>query len=137
MGIQLAHFNKGFFLFCMRRETPPIKETNKFAIALGALFLLALVLVAAIGFSSMGIGASNDNNAARVDPMAAPQGVTSFPEVKGMKKEEAKAFVLEKNPNLNVQYVPEGSMVTRDYVTNRVRLFLDADDNVQSEAQIG
>ncbi|KAA8499751.1 Subtilisin-chymotrypsin inhibitor-2A [Porphyridium purpureum] len=48
-----------------------------------------------------------------------------FQAVVGMKCEEAKKFILEKEPGLLVQCIPFGSMVTMDYSDERVRVFHD------------
>eukprot|EP01104_Vermistella_antarctica_P020191 TRINITY_DN84_c0_g1_i1.p2 TRINITY_DN84_c0_g1~~TRINITY_DN84_c0_g1_i1.p2 ORF type:complete len:105 (+),score=14.03 TRINITY_DN84_c0_g1_i1:84-398(+) len=46
-----------------------------------------------------------------------------FSPLVGMEKEEAKRWVTEKYPELKVHVLVEGSMVTRDYRTDRLRIF--------------
>ena len=52
------------------------------------------------------------------------QANMEFP-VKGMACEEAKSYILKKDPSLEVVCVPDGSMVTMDYNEKRVRVFHD------------
>mmetsp|Transcript_4248 Transcript_4248/g.7108 ORF Transcript_4248/g.7108 Transcript_4248/m.7108 type:complete len:245 (-) Transcript_4248:7-741(-) len=55
----------------------------------------------------------------------------------GMAGEEAKAVIETINPSLEVQLVPEGSMMTADYRLNRVRIFVDKNRKVSREPQRG
>ena len=55
----------------------------------------------------------------------------------GMNGEEAKAAIEAIDPLLSVHIVPEGSMVTMDLRDDRVRIFVDKDENVAREPQIG
>ena len=45
-----------------------------------------------------------------------------WPEVVGLDIEEAKVIILNHDPNISVEYVPEGSMVTMDFREDRVRV---------------
>ena len=60
-----------------------------------------------------------------------------FPQVVGLTGEEAKNVILQINPNLQVQIVPEGSMVTMDFRTDRVRIFVDGTGIVRNTPRIG
>ena len=48
-----------------------------------------------------------------------------WPELVGKTGEEAKAAILKERPELRVQILDEGSMVTMDYCTDRVRIFVN------------
>ena len=50
----------------------------------------------------------------------------SFPEAVGKTGEEAKAIILAKDSSLQVVVLQENSPCTKDYRTNRVRVFVDA-----------
>jgi len=56
----------------------------------------------------------------------------------GMAGEEAKAVIEAINPSLQVQVIPEGSMVTADYRLDRVRIFVgEGGNDVTREPQRG
>mmetsp|Transcript_11905 Transcript_11905/g.18279 ORF Transcript_11905/g.18279 Transcript_11905/m.18279 type:complete len:262 (-) Transcript_11905:523-1308(-) len=55
----------------------------------------------------------------------------------GMTGEEAKAVIEDINPSLQVQTIPEGSMMTMDHRLDRVRIFVGEDGNVNREPQRG
>lgn len=55
----------------------------------------------------------------------------------GKTGEEAKDRILQDKPNANVQILPEGSMVTKDYRTDRVRVFVDEENRVASVPRVG
>ena len=55
----------------------------------------------------------------------------------GMTGEEAKEVIEAINPSLEVQIVPEGSVVTADWRLNRVRIWVDKNGNVAREPQRG
>lgn len=55
----------------------------------------------------------------------------------GMTGEEAKASIQAINRTLEVHIVPEGSMMTADYILNRVRIFVDKNGKVAREPQRG
>lgn len=50
---------------------------------------------------------------------------TSWPEVLGLPAKEAKEIILKDMPDAHVAVVPVGSMVTMDFRTDRVRIFVD------------
>ncbi|KAM0911270.1 hypothetical protein ACQ4PT_013579 [Festuca glaucescens] len=50
---------------------------------------------------------------------------TSWPELVGKSVEEAKKVILKDKPEAKIVVVPAGSLVTMDYRTDRVRLFVD------------
>lgn len=51
----------------------------------------------------------------------------------GLTGGEAKARILQKEPNMNVQILSKNSPTTRDYRTNRVRIFVDQANRVVRE----
>jgi hypothetical protein len=55
----------------------------------------------------------------------------------GKTGEEAKDKILQDKPNADVQILPEGSIVTKDYRTNRVRVFVDEENRVASVPRVG
>ena len=55
----------------------------------------------------------------------------------GQPAEDAKAFIETKEPCLTVILVPEGSAVTADFRTDRVRIFVDSKNLVVGIPQIG
>lgn len=55
----------------------------------------------------------------------------------GKPAEEAKAFILKDMPDADVQILPQGSPVTFDYRFNRVRVFVDSQNKVAEQPQIG
>jgi len=80
----------------------------------------------------------SQNEEERVDPVeGANNGVIDFPEVVGMSKAEAKEFISGKNPGLNVQFMEPGTMWTRDYQENRIRVPVDADGKVNKQPSVG
>ena len=60
----------------------------------------------------------------------------SWPEVVGLNKEEAKK-VIESEFEGDVLLVQEGSIVTRDFRTNRIRIFYNTEDIVDKAPKIG
>lgn len=62
---------------------------------------------------------------------------TSWPELVGMKAEDAEKKIKEEMPGATVHVIPHDSMVTFDYVTSRVRIFVDLSQNVVREPRIG
>jgi hypothetical protein len=54
-----------------------------------------------------------------------------------MTGEKAMAVIEAINPSLQVQVIPEGSMMTADHRLDRVRIFVGEDDNVTREPQRG
>lgn len=55
----------------------------------------------------------------------------------GKTAKEAEKIIIHDMPNANVQILPEGSLVTEDYRSNRVRVFVDAQNKVTSEPHVG
>ena len=55
----------------------------------------------------------------------------------GLTGEEASTIIKGVNPSLQVQIIPDGWMVTADYVFDRVRIFVGDDGNVTREPQRG
>ena len=53
-----------------------------------------------------------------------------WPELTGKTGEEAKAAILKDDSKLQVDVLPEGSMVTMDYRLDRVRIFVGEDGKV-------
>jgi len=52
-------------------------------------------------------------------------GKTSWPEVVGMSIEEAKKVILKDKPDADIQVLPVGAPVTKDFRPNRVRIFVN------------
>lgn len=62
----------------------------------------------------------------------------SWPECVGMKAEQARLFLLEETHNaVQVEIIPQDSIVTADYRTDRVRVFVSEDGIVTKEPRIG
>ncbi|KAH7285684.1 hypothetical protein KP509_33G040900 [Ceratopteris richardii] len=61
----------------------------------------------------------------------------SWPELVGLPGEEAKCKILAEDPNLTVVILPEGSFVTMDFRTDRVRIFVDDKGIVTKTPHIG
>ncbi|CAI5459469.1 unnamed protein product [Closterium sp. Yama58-4] len=64
---------------------------------------------------------------------------TSWPEVVGMTGEAARDFIQSAVPQCNwyIQIVPFGMMVTMDYRTDRIRIFVNADGIVEAIPVVG
>ena len=62
---------------------------------------------------------------------------TSWPELVGVDGQDAKTELEEQEPDKKIILVPEGRMVTMDYRTDRIRLFLDGDGKVARTPIIG
>lgn len=63
---------------------------------------------------------------------------TEWPELVGRQGEEAKQIIMNQNPSLTtVNIIPEGSPVTADYRTDRVRIFVKPDGTVAYPPMIG
>ncbi len=62
---------------------------------------------------------------------------TNWPELVGTDGETASATIKQENPNVNTQIMPEGSMCTMDYCTDRVRIFVDSSNNVVRPPHVG
>jgi hypothetical protein len=61
-----------------------------------------------------------------------------WPEVVGLSSSEAKKKILEDRPDASVHVViPSHSVVTMDYCSNRVRVFVDSNDKVVEGPAIG
>jgi hypothetical protein len=65
------------------------------------------------------------------------EGKTSWPELVGKTGEEAKQVIQDQYPDFNIQIIPENSMVTMDYRTDRVRVFINANGIVTGTPQVG
>ncbi|KAI3830287.1 hypothetical protein L1987_04425 [Smallanthus sonchifolius] len=62
---------------------------------------------------------------------------TNWPELLGMKAEDAEKKIKEEMPRATVHVIPHDSFVTMDFVSNRVRLFVDSSQNVIKAPKIG
>ena len=60
-----------------------------------------------------------------------------WPDQMGQPAADAKALIETKEPCLTVILVPEGSAVTADFRTDRVRIFFDSNNMVVGIPQIG
>mmetsp|Transcript_93180 Transcript_93180/g.268188 ORF Transcript_93180/g.268188 Transcript_93180/m.268188 type:complete len:131 (-) Transcript_93180:30-422(-) len=61
----------------------------------------------------------------------------SWPELVGLDGQEAKAKLEEQEPDKKIFLIPEGRMVTMDYRTDRIRIFLDGDGKVSRAPILG
>ena len=98
--------------------------------------ILLVLLAACLSFSTP----SNEGEAIEVEigTMSADAKIpNTFPELTGKPGEEAKATLEKKYPSLQVSIVPEDSMVTMDYLEDRVRIFVDKDGKVARDPMIG
>ncbi len=71
------------------------------------------------------------------DIMTADESRKSWPELVGMNGEEAKAQLQAALPGKKIMLVPQDSMVTMDYRTDRVRIFVDSEGNVARTPTLG
>ncbi|KAK6157991.1 hypothetical protein DH2020_005305 [Rehmannia glutinosa] len=58
------------------------------------------------------------------------EGKSSWPELVGVPGEVAVATIERENPLVNAVIVPPGSVITADLRCDRVRVFVDANGNV-------
>jgi Potato inhibitor I family len=78
-------------------------------------------------------GTNNDQTSDNA-PGSNPDGVvdftkTSWPELVGRPGEEARSIIMQENPNMTlVQLVRVGSMVTADWREDRVRIYVEDDE---------
>ena len=61
----------------------------------------------------------------------------SWPQLVGMDGEAAKAQLEQEYPEMRVQVVPYGSMVTMDYREDRIRIYVDEAGKVQRAPTVG
>ncbi|CAM6111890.1 unnamed protein product [Calypogeia fissa] len=61
---------------------------------------------------------------------AAHPAAKAWPDLVGLDAEEAKKKILEEHPNMLVQIVPEGGMMTMDYNLRRVRIHKNKEQKV-------
>ncbi|KAK9057782.1 hypothetical protein SSX86_022620 [Deinandra increscens subsp. villosa] len=66
-----------------------------------------------------------------------PTRKTNWPELLGKKAEDAEKKIKEEMPRAKVHVVPHDSFVTMDFVSTRVRLFVDSSQNVVKAPKIG
>ena len=62
---------------------------------------------------------------------------TKFPELVGKSGEEAKTELQQLHPDWTIQVMPENSMMTMDYRTDRVRIFVNSENKVVKPPMIG
>mmetsp|Transcript_13591 Transcript_13591/g.20686 ORF Transcript_13591/g.20686 Transcript_13591/m.20686 type:complete len:128 (+) Transcript_13591:94-477(+) len=62
---------------------------------------------------------------------------SELPDCVGKNGEQAKEDILRIDSQLEVEVLPEGSIVTEDHRTNRVRIFVNKDGNVSKQPQKG
>jgi hypothetical protein len=60
-----------------------------------------------------------------------------WPGAVGQNAEEAMAIIKRDRPDIKIVAVPEGSMVTMDFITSRVRVFVNEQGNVAKEPMLG
>ncbi|KAF5821124.1 putative proteinase inhibitor I13, potato inhibitor I [Helianthus annuus] len=66
-----------------------------------------------------------------------PSRKTNWPELMGMKAEDAEKKIKEEMPRATIHVIPHDSFVTMDFVATRVRLFVDSSQNVVKEPRLG
>ncbi|XP_024975961.1 subtilisin inhibitor-like [Cynara cardunculus var. scolymus] len=66
-----------------------------------------------------------------------PPTKTNWPELMGMKAEDVEKKIKEEMPRATVHVIPQDSFVTMDFVSSRVRLFIDSSQNVVKAPRIG
>ncbi|KAI3667051.1 hypothetical protein L6452_42093 [Arctium lappa] len=66
-----------------------------------------------------------------------PSTKTIWPELVGMKAEDVEKKIKEEMPRATVHVIPQDSFVTMDFVSSRVRLFIDSSQNVVRAPRIG
>ncbi|XP_034587761.1 glu S.griseus protease inhibitor isoform X2 [Setaria viridis] len=69
--------------------------------------------------------------------MSGDSGKSSWPEVVGLSGDAAKQKILADRPDVQVFLVPVGSMVTTDFDTKRVRVFVNTAGYVAEVPNIG
>lgn len=62
---------------------------------------------------------------------------TEWPELEGKSGKEAETVIKQQEPSLLVQIVPNNSMMTMDYRTDRVRVMVDEKGQVSSTPRVG
>jgi hypothetical protein len=62
---------------------------------------------------------------------------SSWPELVGLSGDAAKTRLEQERPGMEVQVVPDGSMVTMDYREDRVRIYTDGQGQVVKAPRIG
>jgi hypothetical protein len=72
-----------------------------------------------------------------LDEQQNPPQRAEWPHVIGMDAEEAKQLILNDVPDSQVHIVKKSAMVTMDYRTDRVRIFIDEDRKVVRTPKIG
>lgn len=60
-----------------------------------------------------------------------------WPELVGKLGEEAKEEILKERPGLEIQVIPEDSMMTMDFREDRVRILVDANQKVSQAPRVG
>nr|KAJ0204737.1 hypothetical protein LSAT_V11C500285340 [Lactuca sativa] len=65
------------------------------------------------------------------------QGHTTWPELVGMKAEDAEKKIKEEMSGAMVHVVPQDTFLTMEFRSNRVRLFVDSSQNVVRAPRIG
>ena len=61
----------------------------------------------------------------------------SWPELVGVPGSEAELTLKRDHPTWRIQIIPDGSIVTMDYRTDRIRIWVDADGTVVRAPTIG
>eukprot|EP00200_Dunaliella_tertiolecta_P001768 CAMPEP_0202347422 /NCGR_PEP_ID=MMETSP1126-20121109/5792_1 /ASSEMBLY_ACC=CAM_ASM_000457 /TAXON_ID=3047 /ORGANISM="Dunaliella tertiolecta, Strain CCMP1320" /LENGTH=68 /DNA_ID=CAMNT_0048938973 /DNA_START=191 /DNA_END=397 /DNA_ORIENTATION=+ len=64
-------------------------------------------------------------------------GKQTWPELVGKPYAEAEAVIKRDAPELKVSKVKPGSMMTKDYRLDRVRVFVDNEDKVEKTPSLG
>ncbi|KAL7597977.1 subtilisin inhibitor [Lactuca sativa] len=66
-----------------------------------------------------------------------PSVKTTWPELVGMKAEDAEKKIKEEMSGAMVHVVPQDTFLTMEFRSNRVRLFVDSSQNVVRAPRIG
>ncbi|KAG8653977.1 hypothetical protein MANES_05G086480v8 [Manihot esculenta] len=69
--------------------------------------------------------------------MASESGKTTWPELVGANGDSAAATIEEENKNVKATVLKEGTPVTKDFRTNRVRVWVDENNVVTQAPTIG
>ncbi|XP_069130958.1 uncharacterized protein [Argopecten irradians] len=62
---------------------------------------------------------------------------TNWPDCVGKTWQEAEAIIRKEYPSISVSFLADGSMVTMDYRSERVRIFTDEEGKVVQVPMIG
>ena len=96
-----------------------------------------LLILASIGFASAVAGSGFGSAEAKEGIIMEGTDVDVWAQMVGMPGKQAVAQLEQENPNMTIQLVPFGSMVTMDYREDRIRVFVDEQGNVSKPPRVG